>query len=423
MHVALFLSACARGVIVLSPPASHYNYYNSVRGDIYEFVADFQRAAAQVNETLLALADRKVQVKLRDGYGVSDVLRCRLDDIWMRDLFVMQLSDTTVVHFTYDPKYMDTQSVQWIAESAESCVQSLWPDGNVKKLELVLDGGNIVWEPTTRRAILTERVLRDNPGLLDRTSLGAYDRSAAAPYAGAPSLSETDVSTGAAAIASILSGALGGASVAVAILPEEPSAPRLGHIDGVANWLAKDTVALSHFADDATRALFEARLTAAFGSAVTIVHFPYAPTEATWGKDGFESSAGVYVNFARTEKALYIPVFGLPEDAQALAVATTYGDRPPIAVDASQVAIMGGSVRCLSAYLWGPAASHLVALASSDADGPSPSTMAAIAASGAIALMLVALALLIKMRRARGGTMRSTTRTGGVGLTDQGSKA
>ena len=31
----------------------------------------------------------------------------------------------------------------------------------------------------------------------------------------------------------------------VALVPEEPAAPRLGHIDGIANWLAPRTLALS----------------------------------------------------------------------------------------------------------------------------------------------------------------------------------
>ena len=168
-----------------------------------------------------------------------------------------------------------------------------------------------VWEPSTRRAVVTERVLRDNPWLVNRTSLsadGAPPRptGAAVPYAGAPAISDAELSLGAARLESILSAALvgaeegsgeySGADVTVAIVPEEEGAPRLGHIDGVCNWLGPNTIALSNFAALGAEyvAIYDAyrdKLTAAFGSGVTIVPFPYYPTLDTW-IDGYESAAG-----------------------------------------------------------------------------------------------------------------------------------
>mmetsp|Transcript_1697 Transcript_1697/g.4953 ORF Transcript_1697/g.4953 Transcript_1697/m.4953 type:complete len:101 (+) Transcript_1697:719-1021(+) len=72
-------------------------------------------------------------------------------------------------------------------------------------------------------------------------------------------------------------------------------------------------------------------------------------------------------------------MFGLPEDNEALQVATTYGDKPAIAVDAKAVSIMGGSVRCLSQHLWGEPADVVLARASSDTDNPpSSSSLAAL---------------------------------------------
>ena len=85
----------------------------------------------------------------------KDTLRGTLDDIWMRDLFVFQLSDTAVVHFTYDPKYLDESLVRLIEPSSRTVVAQLFPAGSVQQLDLVLDGGGIAWEPTTRRAVLT----------------------------------------------------------------------------------------------------------------------------------------------------------------------------------------------------------------------------------------------------------------------------
>ena len=132
----------------------------------------------------------------------------------------------------------------------------------------------------------------------------------------------------------------------------------LHHIDGICNFLSPGVVALSNFSDVAQYSNFSARLVAAFGPALTIVPFPYAPTADVWA-DGFESAVGIYVNFARASNALFLPVFGTPLDQLALDVAAAHSDKPVVAVNASSVAIMGGSVRCLSSYLWGSPAAVL----------------------------------------------------------------
>ena len=93
----------------------------------------------------------------------------------MRDFFVTQLSDSVVVRFKYEPAYMDSVTTAAIDTSTREYLSSL--NVTVTELDLVLDGGSIVWEPSSRRAVLTERVLRDNPWLVGKASLS---------YGGAP---------------------------------------------------------------------------------------------------------------------------------------------------------------------------------------------------------------------------------------------
>ena len=367
----LLCATAVRALVVLGPPASHYRYYHYRRADIYNFTARFHDAANASNERLVAVTDEVVQRNLTQ-LGMDDFLRASLDDIWMRDLFITQLSPDRAVSFAYNPAYLSPLTIQFIDESRRALINATWPSasGLVHDLNLVLDGGNIVWEPSTRRAVLTERVLLDNPWLVGRTSLSQSGRLPgpnplnglpnAAPYADALPIDASMVQTGTAAITALLSTALGGAAVTVALVPEEPGVPRLGHIDGICNWLNPSTLALSSFANATVYAQYEGRLRAAFGSAVTIVPFPYHPVDETW-IDGFESSKGIYVNFARTPHALYLPTFGIPADADALARARAHADVPTVPVEASAVAIMGGSVRCLSTVLWGAVADAVVA--------------------------------------------------------------
>lgn len=410
---------------MLSPPAHHYYYYDSKRTVLYEFIRDFHRAAKEkAGEQVFAIADEKSSQDLFTRFGISDTVYGVLDDIWMRDLFVTQLSDTRVVRFRYRPAYLDQATVNYIDLSARKLVSLLWPHGEVQKLDdLVLDGGGIAWEPSTLRAVVTERVLRDNPWLVNRKSLSAdgkppSPRGLAAPYAGAPVISAADVNIARSKLEAILSAALVGAEassgevdgkdVTVAIIPEEAGAPRLGHVDGICNWLGPSTLALSDFSDPAIYDDYAARIFEAFGSAVSIVQFPYLPSKATW-KDDFESADGIYVNFARTKEAVYVPTFGhAAADAKALELVAAHADRPPIAINASAVAIMGGSVRCLSTFLWGAPAEQFVASAApspppaDDTSGPLTTTIAIISgAAGILLILLLVVAYVVKARRKR----------------------
>eukprot|EP00747_Dinoflagellata_sp_TGD_P096081 gnl/TRDRNA2_/TRDRNA2_166722_c0_seq1.p1 gnl/TRDRNA2_/TRDRNA2_166722_c0~~gnl/TRDRNA2_/TRDRNA2_166722_c0_seq1.p1 ORF type:complete len:165 (-),score=31.24 gnl/TRDRNA2_/TRDRNA2_166722_c0_seq1:407-901(-) len=135
--------------------------------------------------------------------------------------------------------------------------------------DLVLDGGGLVFEPSTRRAVLTDRVLKDNPSLAgrhDESGKGAPKECCPAdPYANHTPFTAAEIEMGQANMRDKL-----GAS-AVAILPEDPVAPRLGHIDGTCNWLAPGVVALSDFASDGGPELHEInmnRIKAAFGADV-----------------------------------------------------------------------------------------------------------------------------------------------------------
>ena len=380
-------------IVLLTPPMQHYGYYDPVRPVLFDFYAAFHAAAASAGQRAVLVANTSPRINvdagswhelLRRGVPESDLLRGFLDDIWVRDFFPTQLRSDYVAQFEYAPAYLDRGAVAHIAASTERAVQRWWgedlPDGPLVRdhADLVLDGGGIVFDPSSGLAIVTERVLRDNPRLVGRSGegLGPSARCCPAdPYGLLPGADPADPSGGFAA-AELAEGRRNLARElglrAVAVVPEEPGAPRLGHVDGIANFLAPGVVALSAFADDAVYARYERTILDAFAEAtgtdatsnVTVTPFPYAPTAEAWDADGFESAKGIYVNFLRTKHATYVPAFGLPGlDAEALRVASAHGDVPAVAVDAGAVAVLGGSVRCLSQHLWDAPADAVVARA------------------------------------------------------------
>ena len=74
------------------------------------------------------------------------------------------------------------------------------PSARVSREHLGARRGKAVrrWEPTTRRAVVVERVLRDNPWLAGKESLGEADRGALDPYAGAEAIADFCLPAGAA---------------------------------------------------------------------------------------------------------------------------------------------------------------------------------------------------------------------------------
>ena len=378
-------------IVLLTPPMQHYGYYDTVRSELFDFYAAFHAAAASVGQRAILVANPSPRVNIDDGSwhelrkrGVpeSDLLRGLLDDIWVRDYFPTQLRDDHVAKFAFATAYLDRGDVSYIASSTDRTVDRWDIPGLVRHDNLVLYGGGIVFDPTSSLAIVTERVLRDNPRLAGRPGEGlepAAECCPADPYG----LLSGDDPYGNFTADELRSGSQRLAQELglrkVAIVPEEPGVPRLGHVDGIANFLAPDVVALSAFGDEAVYALYERIIFDAFAGIatnVTVVPFPYAPTIDVWEIDGFESAKGVYVNFLRTKSATYIPTFGLPEDDEALQIANAYGDVPAVAVDAEAVSVMGGSVRCLSQHLWDAPADVVLSRALVSTTEPAPSSPA-----------------------------------------------
>ena len=396
-------------LVLLTPPGSHYGYYDASRNDLFDFYADFYRATALVGEPVVFVVTKGARPGVDEGSYKELVKRLEdhhnnnstdslssssssssssfkdnvwlawLDDIWVRDFFPTQLNDQTVAKFQYSPAYLDVITVGYI-NSATTRLLSSWEfPGLMDYNDLVMDGGGIVLDPDNSMAVLTERILRDNPFLagrpLDETGLGPSSSCCLDdPYglllqhnnSNNVWFTDEEIAIGEATLASLLG------YDTVAIVPEEPSAPRLGHIDGLCNWLAPGVLALSNFSDPSHYQEYQELLQEKLGDTVTIVPFPYVITNDAYF-DGFESAFGIYVNFLRTKQALYLPVFGgknssssnnNPQqqeqqerygaiDELALEIARNYSDLPVVPVDASRVAIMGGSVRCLSQHLWG----------------------------------------------------------------------
>jgi len=199
-------------------------------------------------------------------------------DVWCREYLPIQVAEGRFVHFRYEPDYFTGKYHRLRADGEigpripclEGCLRS----------EVVLDGGNVVGRGN--RAIVTDKVFRENPGLSRSGLVVALKRE------------------------------LGLAELIV--LPQEPHDP-IAHSDGMVCWLGERSVLVNDYS--AVGQAFQRRIRRGLRRhEVEMVKLPYVPQPG--GHDGMPTAAGNWMNFLRVRDLLIVPIFGMKGDERAL---------------------------------------------------------------------------------------------------------
>ena len=112
-----------------------------------------------------------------------------------------------------------------------------------------------------------------------------------------------------------------------------------GHADGMARFLDDRTVLCNRplspcgFEQKVKRSLRDYGLDA--------VDFPFVPT-------GGISAVGCYLNYLETEQAVFLPVFGIEQDAEAEVSAQQIFHKEIVTVNIREIARQGGCLNCIS---------------------------------------------------------------------------
>lgn len=112
-----------------------------------------------------------------------------------------------------------------------------------------------------------------------------------------------------------------------------------GHADGMARFLDDRTVLCNRplsscgFEQQVKRAVQDCGLDA--------VDFPFVPT-------GGISAVGCYLNYMETERVVFLPVFGIEQDAEAETSARQLFSKEIVPVNIREIAQQGGCLNCIS---------------------------------------------------------------------------
>lgn len=226
-------------------------------------------------------------------------------DIWARDYMPIKTGlyiNDKYISFRYEPCYLKDEPQLRTNFKTDVAPKLSLP---VIYSNINLDGGNVVFSPSKERAIITDRVFSENP---------EYEKSAL--------ISELETLLGADII----------------IIPSLKS-DMTGHADGVVRFIDEDTVI-----GNATpyKCGYEQRVKKALQkSGISVIDFPYFDSEGI-------STVGSYLNFLETQKYIFLPVFGVSEDENAIKAAKSIFAKETIAVNINDIAREGGVLNCIS---------------------------------------------------------------------------
>ncbi len=132
------------------------------------------------------------------------------------------------------------------------------------------------------------------------------------------------------------------------------------HADGVVSFVDTNTLVINSYLEDAkyTKRLKEDLRRGLPSVKIYEITTPYDGSQIYDKR--FGSACGLYTNMLVTEKRIYLPQFGIPQDKLALKQVRAVTPREVIPVLSSQVCHMGGGVRCMSLQIRGENARRLL---------------------------------------------------------------
>ncbi len=323
---ALMACSVRAELIVLAAPGAGDGYYAEMADRIFDFHVAFAGRIAG-RDDVLVLTDREAYGDYAAALGPDRVAVAPMPDIWMRDFGTANPNAPVMFHYTAAGQGGGKRG-QEEADAVQERLAVLAEKAGLffRESDLLNDGGNLV-EDNAGNAVLSRKFLRDN------------------------GLSEDQARR-------VLRPLLNVRNVAFIEADEQGG---LEHADGVVSFVDDNVLIVNSYPDDpdyADRLKRDLRRGLP-GVALHEIVTPHDDEEIH--DERFGSACGLYVNALVTPERVYLPQFGVPEDAIALEQVRAATTREVVPTPSRQVCAMGGGGRCMSWQLRGEQASRLKA--------------------------------------------------------------
>lgn len=234
--------------------------------------------------------------------GVSHNLLDNTKDIWLRDYMPVKIKSGKYISFRYEPSYLANNPQLRTNFKTDIAPHFVLP---VTYSNINLDGGNVVFSPSKEKVIISDRVFSENPEYDKNTLLLELEKLLEASVLIIPSL-KSDMT---------------------------------GHADGMVRLVGENTAIvnapLSPYG-------FETKVKKSLQNyGFNVIDFPYFYSKG-------DSAVGCYLNYLATEKFIFLPVFGVDTDNEAIKLAKNIFGKTIIPVNINEIAVKGGLLNCIS---------------------------------------------------------------------------
>lgn len=238
-----------------------------------------------------------------DLFNIKYKLLNNTKDIWLRDFMPVKTKSGKYVSFRYEPSYLANDPQ--LRTNFKTDIAPNFKVDNLVYTDINLDGGNVVFSPSKEKVIISDRVFSENPEYDKNTLLLELEKLLEASVLIIPSL-KSDMT---------------------------------GHADGMVRFVDENTVVAN--APLSTYG-FETKVKKSLQNyGFNVIDFPYFYSKG-------DSAVGCYLNYLATEKSIFLPVFGVDTDNEAIELAKNIFDKTIIPVNINEIAEYGGLLNCIS---------------------------------------------------------------------------
>ncbi|MBL6598256.1 MAG: agmatine deiminase family protein [Alphaproteobacteria bacterium] len=310
-------------LIVLAAPEDGDPYYTDVLDDIFDFHIAFARRIEEHGDRVLVLTGPDAYGDYVEALGEDRVAIAPMLDIWMRDFSPSVATSPTLFRYTAAGQGGD----QLASDEVAGVLAGLMAEAGLTfgQTDLLNDGGNIV-DDDAGNLVISRKFPRDN-GLSEQEARRKLTSSG-------------DIRN----VAFIEADEQGG----------------LEHADGVVSFVDTNTLIINTYPEDPdyARALKDDLRRGLPGVKIHEVVTPYDGSAIY--DERFGSACGLYTNALVTHERVYLPQFGIKEDAIALRQVQAATMRKVVPVPTGGICHMGGGVRCMSWQVRGENAARLL---------------------------------------------------------------
>lgn len=230
-------------------------------------------------------------------------------DIWCRDYMPVQTPGGKLIQFKYDPSYLNNPKYS----ESRSYVRHVDRVNGINPIfsDINLDGGNVVMYGN--KAIITDRIYSENPDWSEEN------------------LKEE--------LAKLL-------ECEIIIIPAyKPEYDFTGHADGMIRFVDSNTVLVNNLDKDFVY-MKKAIIKALDNANLKYINFPWFEHKI---KGNTDHAIGIYLNYLEVGNLIVMPVFGVPgnKDAEALAkLKGVFPSKTIETIDYNDIALAGGVLNC-----------------------------------------------------------------------------